>query len=189
MLDAGHIADPRGAPVSETTDADTTEEKVVRDVYQHFMDAWNQGDGEALAAVFTDDGDLVGFDGHHLKGREEIAPWHQQLFDKWLKGSRLVGNVEDVRFVGPDVAVMHAVGGTIMRGKSKPSPGRDSIQTLIVTRRGHEWQVAAFQNTRLRLMGPGRAFVAWTLSDMVWRVFRLNQEVSYSGHGDSESLT
>jgi hypothetical protein len=88
-----------------------------------------------------------------------------------------VGKVEDVRFVDPDVAVLHAVGGTIMRGKSKPSPGRDSIQTLTVTRGGHEWQVAAFQNTRLRLMGPGRAFVV-DLSDMVWRVFRLNQPSS-----------
>ena len=166
--------------MTETTTRDSSREQAVRDLYRQFMDAWNHGSGDALAAVFTDDGDLVGFDGHHLKGRAAIAPWHQQLFDKWLKGSRLVGRVQDVRFLGPDVAVMHAVGGTIKRGKSKPSPGRNSIQTLVATRHGNQWHVAAFQNTRLRLIASGRAFMVWTLSDMVWKVFGLNQKVTYS---------
>jgi hypothetical protein len=39
-----------------------------------------------------------------------------------------------VRFLSPDVALMHAVGGTVMRGKSEPSPERDSIQTLVAIR-------------------------------------------------------
>src|SRR5215208_7838129 len=128
----------------------TREEAAVRALYQQLMDGWNQGSGDAFAAVFTEDGDLVGFDGTHLKGRQEIAPFHQQLFDKWLKGSRLVGHVKDVRLLHPDIAVMHAVGGTVMRGKSEPSPERDSIQTLVATRQeGDEWRLAAFQNTRL----------------------------------------
>jgi uncharacterized protein (TIGR02246 family) len=165
--------------MTETTTAIATEEMAVRDVYQRLMAAWNQGSGEAFAAVFADDGHLVGFDGHHFKGRDEIAPFQQELFDKWLKGSRLVGTVQDVRFLGPDVAVMHAVGGTITRGKSTPAPGRDSVQTLVVTRQGHEWQIVAFQNTRLRLIGSGRAYLAWTVSDMVWKVFRLNNKVAY----------
>ena len=69
----------------------TPEEAAVRALYQQLMDGWNQGSGEAFAAVFTEDGDLVAFDGTHFKGRQEIAPFHQQLFDKWMKGSRLVG--------------------------------------------------------------------------------------------------
>jgi uncharacterized protein (TIGR02246 family) len=138
------------------------------------MDGWNQGSGAALAAVFTEDGDLVGFDGTHFKGRQEIAPFHQQLFDKWLKGSRLVGHVKDVRFLSPDVALMHAVGGTVMRGKSEPVPERDSIQTLVATRQDGEWHLAAFQNTRLHPIGRGvGVFLVWTISDLLWKVFRL----------------
>jgi uncharacterized protein (TIGR02246 family) len=145
------------------------------------MDAWNQGSGAAFASVFTEDGDLVGFDGTHLRGRGDIATFHQQLFDKWLKGSRLVGKVQDVRFLAPDVAVMHAVGGTILRGKSDPAPGRDSIQTLVATKHAGEWQFAAFQNTRLRIIGGSRrAFLASTLSDRIWKAFRLSKKVSYS---------
>jgi uncharacterized protein (TIGR02246 family) len=136
------------------------------------MAGWNQGSGEAFAAAFAEDGHLIGFDGTHLKGREEIALFHQPLFDKWLKGSRLVGQVTKVQFLSPDVALMHATGGTIMGGQSKPSPERDSIQTLVAVNRNGEWRLAAFQNTRLRPMGrTALGTFVWLLSDWLWKVF------------------
>ena len=156
--------------------ASPADEEAVRAVYQQLMDGWNQGSGAAFAAAFAEDGDLVAFDGTHFKGRREIAPFHQRLFDRWLKGSRLVGHVKDVRFLGPDVAVMHAVGGTVMRGKAAPSPERDSIQTLVATRRDGEWRLAALQNTRLRPIGrSAAAFLVWAVSDWLWKTFRLNK--------------
>jgi uncharacterized protein (TIGR02246 family) len=162
-------------------EATATDEKPLRDLYQQLIDAWNAGSGAAFAAAFTEDGDLVGFDGTHLKGRDEIGPFHQQLFDKWLKGSRLVGKVDDVRFLAPDVAVMHAVGGTILRGKSKPAPARDSVQTLVAKRSAGTWHLAAFQNTRLRMIGENRrAFFATALSDLIWKMFGLNRQATYS---------
>jgi uncharacterized protein (TIGR02246 family) len=153
---------------------DSADEAAVRALYQQLMDGWNQGSGDAFAAVFTEDGDLIGFDGTHFKGRQEIAPFHQRLFDKWLKGSRLVGEVKDVRFLSPDIALMHAVGGTVLRGKSEPVPERDSIQTLVATRQDGEWRLAAFQNTRLHPMDSSAGpFLVWTLSDLLWKVSRL----------------
>ena len=153
----------------------SADEAVVRDLYKELMDGWNRGSGEAFAAVFTEEGSLVAFDGTHFAGRQEIAPFHQKLFDKWLKGSRLVGRVKEVRFLSPDVALMHAVGSTVMRGKSEPSPERDSIQTLVAVREagGEEWRLVAFQNTRVRPMGPSPvAFVLWAITDLLWKVFR-----------------
>ena len=155
------------------------DEEAVRNLYRELMDGWNRGSGEDFAAVFTEDGDLVAFDGTHFEGRAEIAPFHQELFDKWLKGTRLVGRVKDVRFLSPDVALMHAVGSTIMPGKSEPAPERDSIQTLVATRQNGEWRLAAFQNTRLRLMRNGTAFLVSTFSDLLWKVFRLNKRTAY----------
>ena len=61
------------------------------------MDGWNKGSGEAFAAPFAEDGDLVGMDGTHLKGRQEIISFNQQLFDTYVKGSRLVGKVRSVQ--------------------------------------------------------------------------------------------
>jgi uncharacterized protein (TIGR02246 family) len=165
----------RTAPMQDENTANhSADEATVRALYQQLMDGWNQGSGDAFAAVFTEDGDLIGFDGTHFKGRQEIAPFHQQLFDKWLKGSRLVGEVKGVRFPSPDVALMHALGRTVMRGKIDPVPERDSIQTLVAMRQEGEWRLAAFQNTRLHPMDSSAiTFLIWTLSDLLWKVFRL----------------
>jgi uncharacterized protein (TIGR02246 family) len=159
----------------------STEETAVRDLYQQLMQAWNRGSGSGLAGLFTEDGHLIGFDGTHLRGRQEIGPFHQRLLDRWLKGSRLVGEITDARFLGPDVAVLHAVGGTVLRGKRRPAPERDSIQTLVAVRpAGGDWRLAAFQNTRLRVMGAGaRPFLLWTLSDWLWKVLRVSRQRAY----------
>jgi hypothetical protein len=69
--------------------------------------------------------------------------------------------------------LMHAVGGTIMRGKSQPAPERDSIQTLVAVRQHGAWLLTAFQNTRRRPVGKSaRSFLALTLSDWVWKIVR-----------------
>ena len=72
--------------MSEHTIQRPAEEAAVRGLYQQFMGAWNRGSGTDLAAVFTPDGDLVGFDGTHLKGRQVITAHNQRLFDKCCGG-------------------------------------------------------------------------------------------------------
>jgi hypothetical protein len=77
-----------------------------------------------------------------------------------------------VRFLSPDVALLHAVGGTIMRGKSAATSERDSIQTLVAIRSGGNWRFAAFQNTRVRPMGrDARGTFIWLFTDWLWKVF------------------
>jgi len=137
------------------------------------MDGWNAGSGEAFAAAFAEDGDLIGFDGTHLKGRQKIAPFHQRLFETHLQGTRLVGRIKSVRFLGTEVALVHALGRTVMPGKSAPSAGRASIQTLVAVERRGQWRIAAFQNTRVRPMGRNTAgALLWLLSDWLWTAFR-----------------
>jgi uncharacterized protein (TIGR02246 family) len=160
-------------PAALRTDSHFADETAVRALYEQLINGWNDGSGEAFAAPFTEDGDLIGFDGTHLKGRQKIAPFHQRLFGTYLKGTRLVGRVKSVRFLGPDVALLHALGGTVRGGKSAPSPRRDSIQTLVAVRRDGEWRFAAFQNTQVRPMGRNVAGAfAWVLFDWLWRAFR-----------------
>ena len=84
-----------------------SDEVAIRSLYQQLMDGWNRGGGEAFAAPFAEDGDLVGFDGTYLKGRQEIISFHQQLLDTYVKGSRLVGKIRNVRFVTPVVPIIH----------------------------------------------------------------------------------
>jgi uncharacterized protein (TIGR02246 family) len=98
----------------QTLRSTAADEAAIRALYQQLMDGWNAASGDAFAAPFEEDGDLVGFDGTHIKGRQEIALFHQHLFDMFLKGSRLVGKVTSQRFLTSDVAVVHTVGGTVM---------------------------------------------------------------------------
>lgn len=152
-------------------------EAVVRALYDQLMDGWNAGSGERFAAPFTADGHLVAFDGVHFQGRGQIARFHQQLFDKWMAGSRLVGGVEQVHFLSPDVALVHAVGNTVARGKSAPARERASIQTLVAVREDGEWRLAAFQNTRIRPIGRSAfTFLLWSVFDRLWRLFRLSTD-------------
>jgi uncharacterized protein (TIGR02246 family) len=115
--------------------------------------------------------DFIAFDGTRFRGREEIARFHEPLFKTHLKGMRLVGQVTDVRFLAPQVALMHADGNTIMRGKSRPPPERRSIQTLVAVKRSDEWRLVAFQNTRVRPIGRNLAgSLLWLASDWLWKV-------------------
>jgi uncharacterized protein (TIGR02246 family) len=160
-----------------TAQREEAAESAVRSLYEELISGWNQGSGQRFAAVFTADGDLVAFDGTHLHGRQVIEEFQQMLLDKWLKGSRLTGGVTEVRFFGPDTAVMHALGGTIKRGKSRPSRARESIQTLVAHRTGEGWRLAAFQNTRVHPIGSGfLAFLHWSIGDTLWSFLRLSTD-------------
>lgn len=142
----------------------------VRRLYLAVMDGWNAGDAKAFAAPFADEADFIAFDGSRFHGRDEIVKSHEPLFQKYMKGTRLVGDVIDLRFVAPDVAVMHARGSTIMRGRREPSPERDSLQTMVAVRRDDRWQLVAFQNTRVRPIGKNAlGTLLWLATDWCWK--------------------
>ncbi|MGI0001656.1 MAG: SgcJ/EcaC family oxidoreductase [Nitrososphaeraceae archaeon] len=141
-------------PQQQASKQSTDDEAEIRSLYFQMIDGWNKGNGDLFASPFAEDGDLVGFDGTHLKGRQQIASFHQQLLETYVKGSRLVEKIRDVRFLTPNVAIMHAVGGTIMKEKTDLEPERNSIQTLVFKKGNDDrWCVAAFQNTRVQYIG------------------------------------
>ena len=125
-------------------------ESLVRALYQQFIEAW--GDIDAYVALFTEDGDYVTFDGSHARGRSEIAKAHRPLFEGILKGSRLVdvGIPVEVRFLSPDVALIHSGGAVLRSHQKKPSRRAISVQTLVAVKQEDRWLFAAFQNTRYR---------------------------------------
>ena len=149
----------------------SSDEAAIRDLYYQLMAGWNHGSGEAFAAPFTETADFVAFDGSRFKGRQAIAQFHQPVFDTHLKGTRLVGDVTGVRFLSSEIALVHALGGTVMRGKSAPTADRDSIQTLVAIKSGGQWRLDAFQNTRVRPIGRSTAgTLLWLGFDWLWKL-------------------
>jgi uncharacterized protein (TIGR02246 family) len=137
------------AQTTQTLTSNAADEDAIRAIPQQLIDAWNTGRGEAFAAPFTEEADFVAFEGTYLKGRHEIALFHQQIFDTVVKGSRLEdGEVKFVRFLSSQLAVMHCVSRMTLAGRTDPSPGRDSMQLFVVAKRDGEWRAEAFLNAR-----------------------------------------
>lgn len=148
------------------------DEREIRGLHKGMLDAWGAGDGGAFAAPFSDDAVFVAFDGSVLRGRSQIAAAHQELFDRWLNGTRLVEERTDVRFLGAEAAAVHSIGGTVMREKAEPAPERDSIQTLVAVKDGGAWTFVSFQNTRIRPIGAGAlSALLWLIPDKLWSLF------------------
>ena len=138
---------------SERLGSKPDDEAAIRKLYQQMIDGSNSGNGDAFAAPYTDDSDFIGFDCTYMKGHQEIASFHQMLFDKFLRGSRFIGKIRSIRFVTMDVAVMIAVGGTVMAGQSDIEPERNSIHTIVAVKRNSNWYFTAFQNSRVQYIG------------------------------------
>jgi uncharacterized protein (TIGR02246 family) len=119
---------------------DPEDERAVRALLARMSEAWARGDAAAYADCFTEDSDYVTFNGMHFRGRAENREAHAPLFRGVLKGSRIDPAVTDLSFLAADVALVHTASSA--RGKS--------LQTFVIVKRGGQWQVRAFQNTRLQ---------------------------------------
>ncbi len=132
--------------IAQTTT--TADELSIRDFYRQMIDAWNRGSGEGFAAPFSETADFITFEGIHLKGRKEIAAFHQQAFDTVIKGTRLGGEVNFIRFVNSQLALMLVDIKIMLPGQSETSPPRDSLPLYVVTKGNEGWQVEGLLNTR-----------------------------------------
>ena len=124
-------------------------EQALSALFQQMIDGWNQGDGQAYAAPFTEDADYVIVDGKHVKGREVIALGHQYIFNTVFKGSRVKGQVKDIRFLSADIALLHAEGVLQLPGQAGVASEQPSTMTIVAIRQTDRWGFTAFQNTRV----------------------------------------
>ena len=122
----------------------------IRRLFDELLDAWTRGDAAAYGATFTADVDYVPFDGSRSCGREDVVASHDKLFRGVLAGSALVGEVESIRYVRPDVAVVHTFGSVLMPWRAKLPKRRLSRQTIVAVCGEDGWRFTAFHNGRVR---------------------------------------
>ncbi|MBE9191800.1 SgcJ/EcaC family oxidoreductase [Gloeocapsopsis crepidinum LEGE 06123] len=156
---------------SQSLTSNPVDEAAICALFEQLVNSWNQGAGDAYGELFEEDADYVAFDGSHTKGRAAIAIQHQQLFDTFLRGTRLKGQIDSMQFLSPDVALIHTTGGTLMSWQSDASiPGRKSIQTLVARKRDGKWYFVAFHNTRIRPMDIET--IASGMTNLLWQKLR-----------------
>lgn len=120
------------------------------DLFDRMCRAWTEGDATAYGACFTADCDYVSFDGTRAHGREQVIASHDTLFRGVLFGSALVGEVESIRHLGADVAVVYGTGSVLVAWRSRPPRRRLTRNTLVAVRGPDGWQFTAIHNGRVR---------------------------------------
>jgi uncharacterized protein (TIGR02246 family) len=134
---------------TKSTAPPSSDELAIRALTKSLAEGWNKGSGAAFAAQFAEDADYVVVNGNYLKGRQQIASGHQQIFDTFYKGTRLWIEIKSVRFLKPDVALMHSVSRVLKPGESETAVRPAALQSFVITKHGGVWLIDSFHNTPL----------------------------------------
>lgn len=142
----GHGAVAAGAGATPEAGAD---EAAVRKIVQQVQDGWNAHDAKAFAAPFAANADYVIVNGMKIEGREAIENGHVGIFATIYKDSRNVATIRSVRFLRPDVAVVHVEWNLEFQAGGQPQKAQ-AMNTMVMTKEGGHWSIAAFQNTPIQ---------------------------------------
>lgn len=149
-----------------------------------FAEAWNRGDADALAALFTEHADFVNVVGFWWTRRRQIRHNHAYGFAHIFAGSTMTLEKVQLRALG-DVAVVHA--RWRITGQGAPTGSSGSVEPgdrrgilVLVAQRQHDgqWLAVAAQNTDI--VPEAQTLVA---DDAGLRPAR------YDGGGDREGST
>ena len=126
-----------------------TDDQAVRQLPQAFCDAWAKHDGHQLATIMADDVDFVNVGANWLHGRADFEKYHSRLLSGRFKEATLTLLQIEVRFLQPDMAVVHwswkIAGDKDFDGT--PRQPRFGLMTMVAQKRSGVWQVVVAQNT------------------------------------------
>jgi len=130
-----------------------TDDDLINALFERLCAAWTAGDAQAYGQCFTEDCDYVSFDGYRVRGRADVVSSHAKLFAGVLYGSALVGEIESIRHLDPDVALVHSTGSVLVAWRSTLPRGRLTRNTITAVRTPDDWRIAAIHNGRIRPVG------------------------------------
>jgi len=129
-----------------TTSAEhATDQAAAAAVPKRIVAAWTDLDADAFAEVFTPDATMV-MPGLYRKGREAIRTFMSAAFAGPYKGTQVVGEPIDVRFLSPDTAVLVTVGGVRPVEATEVADEARVRATWVLVNGTDGWQLAAYHN-------------------------------------------
>lgn len=131
---------------------DNSVSKEVQAVYKQLLDAWNKRSAHGMADLFTDDGEIIGFDGSQSIGREKIFLHLKPIFDNHPT-ARFISKVKDVRLLSSEIAILRAIAGMVPPQQSDINPKVNTHHTLVVEKKEGKWQIQLYQNTPTQFHG------------------------------------
>jgi uncharacterized protein (TIGR02246 family) len=128
------------------------DEEAIRDIELRFNEAWGRHDADAMVESLADDAQFVTVNGAWTKTRAGYLDLMRRLHGPngpFRMSTRETPEMH-VRFLAPDVAMMHSrfhIHGDIEESE------RVGIGTRVVRKTSGRWRTVAVQNTDVR---PGR---------------------------------
>ncbi|MFB5661124.1 SgcJ/EcaC family oxidoreductase [Alteribacillus sp. HJP-4] len=127
-------------------------ESEIQELYEELINGWNKRNAFGMAALYSEDGMQIGFDGSKLAGRKEILS-HLELIFAEHPTPPYVTKVKSLRSLGEDAAVLHAIAGMVPPGETSINPELNTHHTLIAVRNEGVWKIVLFQNTPAQFHG------------------------------------
>jgi uncharacterized protein (TIGR02246 family) len=121
-------------------------ESDIEALYHALLRSWNEQDAAAYAALFAENGHVVGFDGSLMDGPAEIESTLRTIFAHHRTAS-YVAIVRDISLLAPDVALLQARAGMVPPQEDNINPAVNAIQSLVARQVDGRWRITLFQNT------------------------------------------
>jgi uncharacterized protein (TIGR02246 family) len=129
-----------------------TDEDAIREIEMRFNEAWGRHDADGMVESLADDAQFVTVNGAWTKTRADYLDLMRRLHG--ANGPFRLSTRETpeahVRFLAPDVAMMHST--FHIHGDTDESV-RTGVGTRVVRKLDGRWRTVAVQNTDVR---PGR---------------------------------
>jgi len=117
------------------------DEKAIEALFDIQGEGWARADGELFASAFADDADFINITATALRGKDEIARHHTQLWATVYKGATITPGAMRIRFMRPDVALIERE-VTLRMGEIK----RRAHALVVAARNDGRWEIEALHN-------------------------------------------
>jgi uncharacterized protein (TIGR02246 family) len=124
------------------TDDSTAIKKVLADQYR----AWAAGDADTFVTDYTEQATVI-MPGAFRRNREEVRQSMAASFATFLKDSTVTDEVQDIRFLDQNHAIVVSKAGILPAGETEVPASRMVNATWAFQKRDDQWLVAAYHNS------------------------------------------
>nr|WP_263325221.1 SgcJ/EcaC family oxidoreductase [Neobacillus sp. Marseille-Q6967] len=124
----------------------------IEKLYLLLIEAWNNRSAKGMAELFAVDGEMIGFDGSLVTGKDDIFDHLDPIFRDHPTAA-FVTKIKNVRFLGSETAILRAIVGMVPPGKTDINPNVNAHQTLTAINVKGDWRIVLFQNTPAQFHG------------------------------------
>jgi uncharacterized protein (TIGR02246 family) len=138
----------------------TSNEQQIRNIIHNEASAWTCGDAAAYSRDFAADGVFTNILGQFSIGHEAFLKQHEYIFKGPYRGTTAQLDIVSLKFVRPDVAIVHVLSSvtgfeSLAPGLGKDSKGRLRTRLLqVLVRENGSWRIVDYHNVDVKAQTP-----------------------------------